>query len=180
MSKTIEEEWKPIEGYEGLYKVSNLGKIQSLARKTTSGKILKSTLQNGYLKVMLCKNNKKRWYSIHRLVAEAFISNPKNYPIVNHIDGNKLNNNFYNLEWCTAKENISHAIKNKLKVFKRSGEHKLSKKVYQFDLQGNLIKKWDCLNDIQRELGLSKGNISNCCHGRLQKTKGYVWRYENE
>lgn len=178
--KTIKEEWKDVVGYEGLYGISNLGNVRSIARNTTRGKQLKPTLQSGYLKVMLSKNNNKKWHSIHRLVATAFIDNKENKKQVNHIDGNKTNNNVNNLEWCTCRENIIHSIKNKLKITKTSGEHKLSKKINQYDLYGNLIKQWHCINDIYRELGISKGNVSSCCNKKRKTVNGYVWRYVDE
>lgn len=180
MKKTIKEEWKHIKDYEGLYEVSNLGNVRSLARNTTSGKLLKPELQSGYLKVMLSKNNNKKWYSIHRLVAITFIENKENKEQVNHIDGNKINNNANNLEWVTCQENIIHSIENKLKVTKKGVEHKLSKEVYQYDLYGNLIAKWGSINEGYRETGVRKSGISACCRGKVNKAGGYVWRFANE
>lgn len=180
--KTINafEEWKHVKDYEGLYEISSFGRIRSLPRNTTKGKILIPHLQSGYLKVMLSKNNNKKWYSIHRLVATAFIDNKENKEQVNHIDGNKINNSVNNLEWVTCRENIIHSIKNELKITKTGGEHKLSKKINQYDLYGNLIKQWDCINDIYRELRISKGNISSCCNGKRKTVNGYIWRYVDE
>ncbi len=110
------EIWKDIYGYEGAYKVSNLGRIQSLLRKNTKGKILNPAKNNrGYLRLGLCFKGKIRYDSVHRLVAEAFIPNPKNLPEVNHIDGNKLNNRVENLEWVTKGENQIHAYKTGLR-----------------------------------------------------------------
>lgn len=106
------EIWKDIAGYEGFYKISNLGKIKSLPRKGVKEKILNPSKNNrGYLRVGLSAKGKVRYDSIHRLVAETFIENPKKMPEVNHIDGNKLNNNIENLEWVTKSENEKHAYK---------------------------------------------------------------------
>ncbi len=124
--ETEKEIWKDVVGYEGLYQVSNLGRVKSLARSvishytdrkpivTTNRKerIMKQFLyKTGYLYTGLAKNRVKKKYKIHRLVAMAFIPNPENKPMVNHIDGNPLNNRVENLEWCTNQENQIHAIK---------------------------------------------------------------------
>lgn len=113
------EEWKDIKGYENIYQVSNRGKIRSMDRKiiTVTGKIknLKGKIikphfdKDGYLQISVHKNNKQKHGKVHRLVAEAFIKNPYKKEQVNHIDGNKQNNNVMNLEWCTDKENKEHA-----------------------------------------------------------------------
>ena len=105
--------WENIVGYEGLYRVNCFGDVNSLNyRHEKVSKILKQHLvPKGYLNVTLCKEGGIKKFSIHRLVATAFISNPNNLPQVNHIDGNKQNNNVGNLEWCTPSENIRHAVK---------------------------------------------------------------------
>ena len=115
------EVWKDIKGYEGLYQVSNLGKIRSLRCWTgriylVRNKILNpSRNQKGYLQVQLCKNGKRKQCLVHRVVAEIFIPHfDEKQDIVNHIDGNKLNNIVENLEWCTQKQNVQHAIRNNL------------------------------------------------------------------
>lgn len=118
----MEEVWKEIEGYEGLYEVSNFGRIRSLDRvaitysnggtQVRKGRIRVGTVDKstGYVKLLLCKNAVQVSYTLHRLVALAFIPNPENKPHVNHKDGNKANNHVDNLEWCTALENVQHAI----------------------------------------------------------------------
>ena len=109
----LNEIWKPIEGYEGLYEVSNLGRVKSLKRLHTKERILSQFLNHrGYARVNLWKENKSRKYSVHRLVAEAFIPNPDSKPQVNHIDENKTNNSVENLEWCTQLENHNHGTVN--------------------------------------------------------------------
>lgn len=108
------EIWKDIQGYEGCYQISNLGRIKSL--KNPKEKILKNNkTSRGYLEARLSSNGKIRHFSIHRLVAENFISNTNNLPEVNHIDGNKLNNNMENLEWITRSKNNLHAYRTKLR-----------------------------------------------------------------
>lgn len=118
------EIWKDIKGYEGLYQVSNFGRIRSLDRWRNSGtggyfqtgKILKTKEDvNGYLRVSLLKNGKYQKMNVHRLIAIAFIPNENNFPIINHKDGNKLNNNISNLEWCTYSYNSKHAYDNELR-----------------------------------------------------------------
>lgn len=115
------EIWKPIKGFEGLYEVSNTGLVKALPRwkinnrgkQLTKEKLLKfNDFSTDYLRVPLTdKNHIKKYYLVHRLVAMTFIPNEKDLPQVNHIDGNKLNNNVENLEWCTREDNIKHAYK---------------------------------------------------------------------
>lgn len=188
MNKEI---WKDIKGFEKRYQVSNLGRIKSLSKfinnnpKSKSiGFYSKERILNffdnkkGYQLVKLYKDNKHYTIKVHRLVAEAFISNPNNLPQVNHIDGNKKNNRVDNLEWCTAKENQVHAWKNNL-IKKRIGkENKLSKKVNQYDLQGNYIKTWNCVEEARKVLHIS--NISSVCNGKRNKAGGFIWRYNKQ
>ena len=114
------EKWIPIKGFETSYAVSSYGRVRSLDRfqkhgpgiMFREGKVLKGKKQrDGYLIVGLSKDSKKKWIQVHRLVAEHFIDNPKQLPIVNHIDENKHNNKVNNLEWVTAKENTAHFLK---------------------------------------------------------------------
>ena len=115
------EEWRTIEGYEGLYEVSNLGRVRSLDMyvkgrygnyRLHKGKVLSPAKdKNGYLKVNLCYNGKDKIIRVHRLVAGAFVSNPDNLPEVNHKDEDKTNNNVENLEWCNRKDNINYGTR---------------------------------------------------------------------
>ena len=162
----MNEIWRDIKDYEGLYQVSNLGKIKSLKRQGTNGGILKAVkTKNGYLHIELSKNKKLRTFSVHRLVTEAFIENTENKPQVNHKDGDKTNNCVSNLEWCTAQYNIDYSN---------------SKRVNQYDKQGNFIKTWKSMKEAERELNICNSNISRCCNGKAKTTGGYIWRYDDE
>lgn len=120
------EIWKDIEGYEGLYQVSNLGRVRSLdnfvncrsgAKQLRKGKILQPIKDlTGYFCVNFYKNNKMKRKSVHRIVAETFIPNPHNYPVVNHLDGVKTNDIVSNLEWTTHQANIQHAFNHGLRT----------------------------------------------------------------
>lgn len=179
----MQEIWKNIEGYCNFYQISNLGRVKSLSRVVNSRiknhttrkvkeKILKPILRTGYYSVNLYINEtEKQFCPIHRLVAKAFIYNPKNLPQVNHIDGNKLNNNVNNLEWCTAKENIIHAHKMGL------CKSKCTKRVNQYDKNFNYIKTWNSISEACRKYDLATTNISKVCKGMKKSTGGYIWRY---
>ena len=159
---------KDIKNYEGLYQVTENGDVWSV-RRNRFLKPYKNQL--GYLRVVLSKKGKVKKYSVHRLVAEAFIDNPNNYPCVNHKDENKLNNNVDNLEWCTIRyNNCYNDGQIKRARFKR-------KKVYQYDLNGNLIKEWISVNDAGRN-GYKQGHVAACCRGERKTHKGFIWSYE--
>lgn len=116
-SIAIKEVWRDIPGFEGYYQVSNLGRVKSLIGWNGHGyinreRIIKPSLTStGYYKVDLKKNGKRKVYKLHRAIAQAFIPNPQGKPFINHIDGNPLNNDISNLEWCTNQENIQHGYK---------------------------------------------------------------------
>lgn len=172
----LKEIWKDIAGYEGLYQVSNTGEIKSLKfNHSNKEKIIKGNKESlGYLVVTLYKDGNRKNFKIHRLVAETFISNPKNLPQVNHIDGNKQNNRIDNLEWCTASENTIHAHKSGLA---NSDNQKI--KVNQYDLSGNFIRKWDGIVDIERNLNIDKSSIVKVCKHKRNQAGGYIWAYDN-
>jgi hypothetical protein len=163
------ELWKKvtISLYEEKYEISSYGRIRSLHKKIP--KILKCTMRSEYLGIQLC-NKINATHSIHRLVALAFIPNPNNHKIVNHKNGNKLDNNVDNLEWTTSKENAQHAFKQNLR--------KLSNiRVSQFTLQGELIKTYESLSQAMRETGIRDTRISSVCKGKRNHTHGFVWKY---
>lgn len=151
------EIWKEIEGYEGLYEVSNLGNVKSLNKR--KGRILKPAKNNkGYLYVNLFKQGKVKKHFVHRLVAKAFIENPDNLPQVNHKDEDKTNNNISNLEFCDCQYNIDYSQ---------------SKQV--LCVETGLI--YTSTNEVERELGFRNQNISSACNGKLKQAYGYTWRY---
>lgn len=170
--------WKPVVGYEGLYEVSNCGKVRSVEHYTNGHHLMAKELtpkkSGRYFYVKLYKNAKPRTIRLHRIVAEAFVPNPMRKPQVNHIDGNKENNSASNLEWCTQAENNRHAIDNGLQN-PRIMIEATKKRVRQFSMDGKLIKEWDSLTDAASKLGLQVSNISHCCKGRIRSTGGFKW-----
>lgn len=171
-----EEIWRDIEGYEGLYQVSDKGRVRSL--KYGKEHILKpERTHNGYLRVNLCKNEKQKHFLVHRLVALTFITNPNNLPDVNHKDENKENNRVENLEWCDCKYNINYGTRTQ-RIAEKNTNGKLSKPVLQYTLDGKFVKKWKSVIDVQRNLGYSCGNISSCCLGKRKSANGFIWKYK--
>lgn len=170
----MEEIWLPIVGYEGLYEVSNMGRVKSLGNdRDRKEKILKpGNNGHGYLLVRLCKNRKGKWFLVHRLVAEAFIPNPDNLPCINHKDECKTNNQVSNLEWCTHKYNVHYS-----KSLDKANEARI-KSILQFTKDGEFVAEYPSLSEASRQTGFNKGNILNCCKGRYSHSAGYVWRYK--
>ena len=166
----MKEIWKDVIGYEGLYFVSNLGRVKSTPTcKHKKPRILKPIPRNGYLSVILCDEHGLKNVFIHRLVAQCFVPNPYNKPIVNHVDGNKMNPCAENLEWCTQKENIDHAIKTGLM-------HSYKKPIYQLDLNGKLVKKWNNIDQILSNYPNYKvKTINNCIYGKKKSAYGSIW-----
>ena len=177
----MEEEWKDIKNYEGLYQVSNWGRVKSLGngKNYKYGRILKQSKNGrGYLFVSLCKSGKKKNYTIHRLVAETFIPNPDNLPQVNHKDENKNNNKVENLEWCTPSYNSNYGTRNK-RASEKKTNGKMSKSVIQYTLDGKFVKEWVSLHECSRN-GFHHQNIILCCRGEYKQYKGFKWKYKKE
>ena len=170
-NRRMNETWKDVMGYEGLYQVSDLGRVRSL--KYGKVRILKPR-NNGrsYLKVALYRNEQMRNVFVHRLVAETFIPNPSNFPIVNHKDENPANNAADNLEWCTQKYNVNYGTC----IMRRSAE--ISKVVLQYDKSGNFIREWPSASEVERQTGFAQNNISDCCLGKRRSAYEYVWKYK--
>lgn len=167
-----EEIWKPVIGYEGLYEVSNLGRVKSLPRKTVvKSHIIKVEISwNGRPRVHLSKNGKAKHETLYRLIAMAFIPNPENKPEVNHIDGNPLNNNVSNLEWATKSENCWHR-NNVLGV--RTGFSKDADKPVICVESGI---KYTSIIKAAKDTGAYRQNIAKCIQGKRETAGGYHWK----
>ena len=180
------EEWRDVVGYEGEYQVSNLGNVRSMTRKARvrngcyaikKGKMLKKTKNpKGYLCVHLSSHGKAKSIEIQRLVAMAFLPNPNEYPCVNHKDEDKGNNSVDNLEWCTyAYNNAYGECRKKASLSRING--KMSKRVYQYDANMNLIAEHPSLAEVKRTLGYDASKISLCARGERKTAYGYLWKY---
>ena len=163
-----EEKWKDVQGYEGLYQISNLGRVKR------NGTILHQSLNTyGYCQVSLCNNGDIKNHLVHRLVANEFLPNPERHPQVNHIDGNKKNNAVTNLEWCTQAENNNHAIRTGLRKFKS---------VEMYEIGGGLVKTFHSRVEIDAFFGrkLCQDVITRCCNGKRKTAYGHQWKYKTE
>lgn len=176
-----QEIWKDIEGYEGLYQISNLGNVLSLMY---NGSIKKSILRpglnsTGYCRIVLCNGFRKRFF-IHRLVAKYFIANPKNKPCVNHKKGRKTDNRASELEWATYSENQLHAYKTGLVIPAHLGRfgknHHRSKPVDQYSKSGKLIRTFAGQREAQRITGIHQGSITQVCSGKRNTAGGFIWK----
>ncbi len=182
------EKWKDIQGYEGMYQVSNMGRVKSLERITKfknrdytrieQEKILTPAKHHkGYLKAQLRKNGKNKAFFIHRLVAQSFIPNPENKSTVNHKNGIKTDNRVENLEWMSNQENMKHAYDNNIRNNDKVSEAKW-KKVAQYSLDGQLIKIYDSVKQaVEENKGFRQSGISSCARGTYKTSHGYVWKY---
>ena len=184
-----QELWKPIIGYEE-YEVSNKGRIKRLAYYKTVCKgskqfceerILKPQMRKfGYQAVTLSHNSKVKSFLIHRLVATAFIPNPKNLPQVNHKDENPSNNNANNLEWCTQEYNSNYGT-SKFRIAEKLKNGIMSKPVEQYNKQGEFIREYPSAIEASRVLGLSVSGIVSCCNDNKKYAHcgGFFWKYKN-
>lgn len=177
------EEWVCIKGYEGLYEISNLGRVKSLSRERKKMQtIIKPKFnKKGNLEFSVSKNNKKESKLLHRELAIAFVPNPYKKKLAVHLNGNKSDNRLENIVWFTNSENIVNARKLKLLVNAKGVDSNCSIKVNQYTLDGlHLIKTWDCITDVEREIGIFRSNIVKVCKGKRNSTGGYFWSYFDE
>lgn len=181
------EVWKDIEGYEGIYQISNLGNVLSLnyCLRGYSKCLTPKINKKGYSWVELRKNGTRQQVLLHRLVAQAFLENPNNYPIVNHKDENPLNNTASNLEWCTHSYNVLYSlklhpekVKTGVKRARKRNYYKCSKRVRQIDIQsGEVIKEYRYLAEVGSTLNKNIFNVRECCAGRRKTAYGYRWEF---
>lgn len=198
------EEWRDIEEYEGLYQVSNKGRVKSLSRYTRHGRFIKEqllslSLGDRYLIVSLSLDNIRKTYSVHRLVAKAFLSNPNNLPMINHKDEDPTNNLVENLEWCTCLYNNNYGTRNKrlsntLKghSVSNSVKSKISKSeigkicmyqwrpVVQISKEGEFLGVFPTITMAAKILRIGRTSIRQCCIGSKDFAGGFKWRYAND
>lgn len=165
------ERWKDIAGYEGLYEVSDGGMVRTIKRQGTNARVLRqNTSGKGYKMVTLCKNGKYKGYSVHRLVANAFIENKDNLPCVNHKDENKENNDASNLEWCTYRYNNAYGT-----ARKRASMTRQRKCMARW--KNGSVKVFDSCTIAAKATGISQGNIWGACNGMWKRAGGAEWSY---
>ena len=199
----MEEIWRDVKGYEGLYQVSNLGRVKSLERfiKTRKNKNgmngyihkqesirIPTKDYKGYLRLNLYKEGKQKPFRVHRLVAQAFIPNPNNLPQVNHKDENKENNCITNLEWCTNEYNHNYGTRNKRVAEKQKGRkipfEQIKNKIAVLQINkdtNEVIRKYDSIKEAQICCGVKThySHIGECCKGERKTAYGFKWRYAN-
>jgi hypothetical protein len=187
----MEEIWKDIPGYEGLYKVSSLGRVLSLNYNSAGiSKIMKGSIKRGYLIVELYKDRISKRFSVHRLVTMTFLPIPENLKRyigtrilqVNHIDENKTNNSVDNLEWCTASYNLSYGTRPRrvLDSHKASGSSRAEKQVCQYDPTGNFIRKYISAHAAARDTKLDFSKIAMCARKERNMHGGFLWCYASD
>lgn len=173
----MKEVWKDITGYEGLYQVSNLGRIKSFRKWNRDAgeneRLLNPTISNnGYMQVTLYRSqNDRHKFLVHRLVAQEFVENPNNFGAVNHKDENRLNNKAENLEWCTLSYNNAYG------TARIRGSVTKGQKVEQLTLEGILLATYESLLIASMITGFTAHCIKDCCQGKTRSGSGYIWRY---
>ena len=187
------KDWKWVKGYEGLYKVTRDGRVFSEERldrfnRKHGGEIKPNVCgQYKYNFVILCKDGIRKQCYVHRLVAEAFIPNPKHKPCVDHIDNDKYNNKVENLRWVTYKENMNNPItlkrmreESQKYVSQAGADNPFSRRVAMYSLQGELIEEFDSAGQITKKYGFCSSLISSVCNGKRKQTHGYIFRFIGE
>ena len=187
----INEVWKDIKGYEGLYQVSNYGRVKSLPKYkkqwrggliTVKERILKLHSQGtGYYNIQLFKNGICEYRYIHRLVAEAFLPNPNNLPCVNHKNENPSDNFVENLEWCTNGYNVNYGTRNIRVAEKQINRKDCSRQVLQYTKSGLFLKEYQSIAEATRETGVQGTHIIQVCQmkPKHKSAGGFIWRYKD-
>lgn len=177
------EYWIDVEGYDGTLQISNFGRVKSY-HKNKNGIILKcNIIKGGYKRVHVRYNGTDKKILVHRLVAEAFLPNQNNYPIINHKDENPSNNLVWvnddgsvdleksNLEWCDNKYNINYGT-----AIQRKAD-KLSKEVEQYTMDGVFVRKFKSTKSVEKEIGVFSTSVAACCRGVNKSAGGFTWKY---
>lgn len=180
------ERWADVDGYEGIYKVSDQGNVFSVKRRSPNGNLQGGYLLkpqhygNGYVFYHLTKNGKTKGKLAHRLVAKAFVDNPNGYPEVNHLDGNKDNNKASNLEWCTRSHNNAHAVRTGLRDIRPMQEeaYKANRKAVVFRFDGREVARFPSMRDAALVSGVNYGSICRCANGDYAQCDGYEVDFE--
>lgn len=190
------EEWRDIAGYEGYYQVSNFGKVRSVDRYVKckgfnyiEGRIMKPNMDKyGYFKILLCKNNKYKTFTIHRLVGMTFpdlvdwTEEAKGKPFeeleINHKNECKWDNAVWNLEWCNSKYNINYGTGIKRRIETQRKTMSTMKPILQYTLDMEFVAEYPSASEASRKTGINKSNISSCCNGNPEHKSagGYVWK----
>lgn len=181
------EEWRDVVGYEGLYKVSNMGRVKMLERsvpqrygyKRIEEHLIKQILSpKNYLFVDLWRSNKNKRMSVHRLVLQAFSQQDSDRLECNHINEIRLDNRIENLEWLSHKDNLNYGTRKDKHKQILTNHPSLSKSVLQYGLDGEFIAEYPSLREAGRQLNISMCNIKDCCKGRYKKTHGFIFKYK--
>lgn len=181
------EEWRDVVGYEGLYQVSNLGRVKMLEREVLANKSIRQIkahlikqyfTSKKYLFVTLWSNNKSRQIMVHRLVLESFKGSPHTHQECNHINEKRDDNRIDNLEWATHIDNLNYGSRTEKHRAAMTNHPSMSKGVIQYDLSGNFICEYPSLREAARNLGFYMGNILECCKGRYKSTHGFIFKYK--
>jgi hypothetical protein len=180
----MKETWLEIKGYEGLYLISNMGRIKSLPRNGTRTGVeylLKPELNKfGYNRVVLSKNDKPKRYALHRLVAFHFIPNSNNFPQINHINAIRNDNRASNLEWVTSSQNRKHALKIGSITSESLREMRINQMqaVIQYDKNENFIRRFRSISEASDSINRTPEAIGAALAGRSKTSGGYIWKYE--
>jgi hypothetical protein len=184
------EKWVDIEGFEGFYQVSDLGRVRSVDRVVVGrfgdykakGRVLAQKDNGyGYLRVVLAKNGRMSNKYVHRLVASTFIGNPLNLEEVNHKDENKSNNKADNLEWCTSSYNINYGERSKKAVETKNRRKSIGaeRAVLKLSKNGDVLEEYKSVKSAAQKNGVFRANINKCCNGQYSQTGGFMWKFKD-